>query len=47
MHSFYGNLRQTDKATALRQAQRSMRARNGPYAHPYYWGSFVLVGEMN
>jgi len=47
MHSFYGNLRRTDKATALRQVQRSMRARNGPYAHPYYWGSFVLVGQMN
>jgi len=47
MHSFYGNLRLADKATALRQAQRSMRTRNGPYAHPYYWGSFVLVGQMN
>lgn len=46
MHSFYGHLRQTDKATALALAQRSMRARNGPYAHPYFWGSFVLVGQM-
>jgi CHAT domain-containing protein len=47
MHSFYGNLRQSDKATALARAQRSMHIRNGPYAHPYYWGSFVLVGQMN
>jgi CHAT domain-containing protein/Tfp pilus assembly protein PilF len=47
MHNFYGNLRETDKATALARAQLSMRARNGPYAHPYYWGSFVLVGKMN
>ncbi len=46
MHSFYGHLRQTDKATALARAQRKMRAASGPYAHPYYWGSFVLVGEM-
>lgn len=47
MRSFYGNLGQTDKAMALAQAQRRMRLRNGPYAHPYYWGSFVLVGQMN
>lgn len=47
MRSFYDLLRQTDKATALARAQRNMRARNGPYAHPYYWGSFVLVGQMN
>ena len=47
MHSFYGQLRQADKATALARAQRSMRARSGPYAHPYYWAPFVLVGQMN
>jgi CHAT domain-containing protein len=47
MHSFYGHLRQTDKATALALAQRSLRTRNGPYAHPYFWGSFILVGQMN
>jgi len=47
MHSFYGHLRSNDKATALALAQRSMHVRNGPYAHPYYWGSFVLVGQMN
>jgi CHAT domain-containing protein/Tfp pilus assembly protein PilF len=47
MHSFYSHLRNSDKATALALAQRSMHIRNGPYAHPYYWGSFVLVGQMN
>ncbi len=47
MRSFYGHLRQTDKATALARAQRSMRARKGEYGHPYFWSSFVLVGQMN
>jgi CHAT domain-containing protein len=45
MRGFYGLLRQTDKATALARAQRNMRSR-GPYSHPYFWSSFVLVGEM-
>jgi CHAT domain-containing protein len=47
MHSFYGQLPQTDKATALARAQRNMLTRNRAYAHPYFWGSFVLVGQMN
>jgi CHAT domain-containing protein/Tfp pilus assembly protein PilF len=47
MHSFYGHLRQTDKATALARAQRSMRSRSKAYTHPYFWSSFVLVGQMN
>ncbi len=38
-------LRQTDKATALAKAQRSIHAR-GRYTHPYYWGAFALVGQM-
>lgn len=46
MHSFYGQLRNGDKATALAKAQREMRAR-GLYRHPYYWGAFTLVGRMN
>jgi CHAT domain-containing protein len=46
MHNFYGQLRNADKATALARAQREMRAR-GPYRHPYYWGAFTLVGQMN
>ncbi len=47
MHSFYGHLRQSDKATSLASAQRKMRRSSGTYKHPYYWSSFVLVGEMN
>jgi CHAT domain-containing protein len=47
MHSFYGQLRQADNATALARAQRRMRARSGLYAHPYFWAPFVLVGQMN
>lgn len=46
MHSFYGQLRVSDKATALAKAQREMRA-HGLYRHPYYWGAFTLVGQMN
>ena len=46
MRTFYGHLRDSDKATALAQAQREMRAR-GLYRHPYYWGAFTLVGRMN
>lgn len=46
MHSFYGQLRSGDKATALAKAQREMRFW-GPYRHPYYWGAFTLVGRMN
>ncbi len=45
MSSFYSQLRKTDKAMALAQAQRQMRLR-GIYGHPYYWGAFVLVGQM-
>jgi CHAT domain-containing protein/Tfp pilus assembly protein PilF len=47
MHSFYDHLRQSDKATSLAGAQRKMRRSSGTYKHPYYWSSFVLVGEMN
>ena len=35
-----------DKATALAEAQREVIARGGRYAHPYFWGAFVLVGRM-
>jgi CHAT domain-containing protein len=45
MHSFYGQLRDVDKATALAKAQREMHGR-GVYRHPYYWGGFTLVGQM-
>ena len=45
MQHFYGSLTQPDrvsKAEALRVAQRATRQQ---YAHPYYWASFVLVGN--
>src|SRR5262249_57086707 len=45
MHGFYSHLKQGNKAAALAQAQREMRAR-GPYRHPYYWAPFVMVGQM-
>src|SRR6266436_7273288 len=46
MHGFYRQLGLTDKAGALAKAQRDMRLRGGAYQHPYYWGTFVLVGKM-
>lgn len=51
MMQFYTHLRAgVGKAEALRQAQRDMRQYRDdvgrqPYAAPYYWASFVLVGE--
>lgn len=42
--AFYRNLRTMDTAEALRQAQLALRA-NPKYAHPYYWGAWVLVGD--
>lgn len=45
MDNFYGRLKQTDKATALADAQRAMRS-SVAYRHPYYWAAFVLVGQM-
>jgi CHAT domain-containing protein/Tfp pilus assembly protein PilF len=42
--SFYRNLRTMDTAEALRQAQLALRA-NPRYAHPYFWGAWVLVGD--
>lgn len=46
MRSFYGQLRRADKAEALALAQRAMLRGGGRYVHPYFWGPFVLVGEM-
>jgi CHAT domain-containing protein/Flp pilus assembly protein TadD len=45
MDDFYRQLNGRDKADALANAQRAMRAR-GPYRHPYYWSAFVMVGQM-
>jgi CHAT domain-containing protein/Tfp pilus assembly protein PilF len=46
MSGFYGKLSSENKATALATAQRELVARGGRYAHPYFWGAFVLVGQM-
>ena len=46
MRGFYQQLGETDKASALAKAQRDMRRRGGVYRHPYYWSTFVLVGQM-
>jgi CHAT domain-containing protein len=47
MKDFYTHLEDTgvqgDKAVALAQAQRALRATE-EYSHPYYWAPFVLVG---
>lgn len=42
--TFYRNLKTMDTATALRQAQLTVRS-NPKYAHPFYWGAWVLVGD--
>ena len=33
-----------DTAEALRQAQLTLK-QDPKYAHPYYWGAWVLVGD--
>jgi CHAT domain-containing protein/Tfp pilus assembly protein PilF len=47
MSAFYGGLRQDNKAEALANAQRTLRRPGSPYAHPYFWAAFALVGRMN
>jgi CHAT domain-containing protein len=43
MTSFYSHLRAgVEKAEALRRAQRETRTK---YPHPYFWASFVLMGD--
>jgi CHAT domain-containing protein/tetratricopeptide (TPR) repeat protein len=46
MTSFYRDLleRGAAPASALRQAQLAVRARRG-WSDPYYWASFILLGE--
>ena len=46
METFYSRLGAGDKAAALVAAQRNMVQSGGPYAHPYYWAPFTLVGAM-
>jgi CHAT domain-containing protein len=43
MHDFYRNLAATDKRSALRQAQLSIRDQHNP--HPFYWAAFQLIGD--
>ena len=47
MRGFYQGLGALGKSGALAQAQRAMIRRGGREAHPYYWGAFILVGQMN
>ena len=46
MGGFYGQLAGSGKAEALAEAQRAFIESGGRYAHPYFWGAFVLVGQM-
>jgi CHAT domain-containing protein/Tfp pilus assembly protein PilF len=48
MEKFYENLikHKESKTDALRRAQLSM-VRDETYAHPFYWASFVLIGEWH
>jgi CHAT domain-containing protein len=50
MTGFYSGLEepgtQRDKAVALAEAQRRLRARE-EFRHPYFWAPFVLVGPLN
>lgn len=44
MTAFYGGLPGGDRARALQEAQRTLKAET---PHPYYWGSFILVGPTS
>jgi CHAT domain-containing protein len=46
MKTFYQGLAKgQDKAMALREAKRSLMARFGADAVPYYWAGFILMGD--
>src|SRR6266581_1381159 len=46
MERFYIHIAEGQpKATALRHAKLDLLARDGGHVPPYYWGTFVLVGE--
>ncbi len=40
----YKNLKDGSKAEALRKAKLALLNSQGT-SHPYYWGSFILVGD--
>lgn len=46
MKSFYENLKTMNKIEALRKAKISL-SKNPKYAYPYYWSSFILVGDYD
>ena len=43
MQNFYKQLKNSDKRTALRNAQLALR--NGSKSQPYYWAAFQLTGN--
>ena len=45
MQKFYASLNTTDKRSALRNAQ--MTVKNTYRSHPYYWAAFQLTGAVN
>jgi tetratricopeptide (TPR) repeat protein len=46
MEAFFQHLRNGDSpAESLRKARMDLRKISPHYSHPYFWGSFVLVGE--
>ena len=46
MNLFYSNYFATDnKHQALKDTQQQIQKVKKKYAHPYYWGSFVLIGN--
>ena len=44
MENFYKNLKENNKANALRSAQLSL-LKNPQYSHPFYWATFILIGD--
>lgn len=44
MNAFYGNLKTMNKVEALSRAKLTLQ-KTPKYAFPYYWASFVMVGD--
>lgn len=44
MNAFYKNLKTMNKVTALQEAKRVLQ-QNPKFVFPYYWASFVMVGD--